>query len=162
MGAAMALESGEWAALAGVFVVILAVLLYNQVRARVSPLEPKSADAEEGATVDSRLSRFAVHDGEVVGETVAIANGQLILKQAGVFKSVPESQAKLAGDEVLIEGDVDWDAARAAGATWLSDSTKGQDDAVTSQLTTSDDVRSPAREAFERRQAQLAGTDSEE
>ncbi len=160
----MALESAEWAAVAGVFAVILAVMLYNQFRAKSAPIQ--AAGAEEEHSVDPRLSRFAVHEGEVVGETVAVEGDRLILKQAGVFKSVPAAIAVLEGDDVQLRGEVDWAKAEADGAGWLESNRKGTDDQVTSDLTKSEDVKAPAREAFEKRQAEAEGgfsaSDSEE
>lgn len=163
----MALESSEWAALAGVFVVILAVFAYNQFRARSTPMQAAAEGEEDGEadSVSPMLSRFAVHDGDVVGETVAVDGDRLILKQVGVFKAVPVAAASLDGDEVRLDGDIDWAAAEAAGTAWLEANRKGTDDAVSGDLTRSEDVKSPAREAFEKRQAELAGdtgADSEE
>ena len=151
----MALESGELAALGGVLVVLVAVLAYNLIRAKTSPLQARpAADGAEEPSVDARLSRFVVHEGNVVGETVAVEGDQLVLKQAGAYKLVPAAQTELAGDELQLRGDIDWKAAEAAGAAWHESNSKGVDDSVSGDLTTSADVKAPAREAFEKRQAE--------
>jgi hypothetical protein len=163
MARAVALQPNEWAAVAGVFVVILAVFAYNQVKARTRPIRAASeADGNEDHSVSPLLSRFAVHHGDVVGETVAVHKDRLILKQAGVFKAVPLAAATLDGEEVRIGGDVDWKAAEKEGAAWLEQSRTGVDESVSGDLTRSQDVRNPAREAFEKRQAETAPASDEE
>jgi hypothetical protein len=171
MERAMALEGSDYATLAAVLVVLLAVLVYNHFRTRHGDTPQPQAAADAAAapkskgrsgpepTVDPLLSRFAHHEGEVVGETVAVEGDNLILKQAGVFKAVPRAAASLDGTEVKLTGAIDWDQARAQGAGWLERSRKGVDEAVTTDLTRSEDVRSPALEAFKAREAHLAGRD---
>ena len=155
----MALDQSQWTALVGVLVILVAIFVYNRMRASQSPIQ---TGTDDDVSVDTRLSRFAVHEGNVVGESVAIDGDQLVLKQAGVFRTVPLAQVEAAGAELAIHGDVDWTAAEAAGAAWLERNRKGTDDQVTQDLTTSDDVKAPAREAFERRQKEMVGSDSEE
>ncbi len=148
----MAIEGGEWGILAGVLIIILSMVGYNHF-AGVRAAGPKKDD---GPSVDPMLSRFVVHDGDVVGEVMAIDEGHLIIKHKGAFRSVPVESAVLKEDEVHIVGDVDWDLAATAGQAWFDGNTKGVDEAVTAQLTTSKDVKKPAREAFAER------TDEEE
>jgi hypothetical protein len=75
-----------------------------------------------------------------------------VLKQAGVFRSVPRAQATEKDGEIVLSGGIDWIAAAALGAAWHERNTRGHDPSVTERLTTSDDVRAPALEAFQRRQ----------
>lgn len=166
MARQVALQANEWAAVAGVFVVLLAVFAFNLMKARNQPIKAQEGEEEEHS-VSPLLSRFAVHRGDVVGETVAVQGDRLILKQAGVFKSVPVAAASLDGEEVRIQGDIDWKAAEKDGTAWLEKSRSGVDEEVSGGLTRSEDVRNPAREAFEKRQAEMAGdgptdVDSEE
>lgn len=139
--------------LALLLVLLLAVVSYNNMKAK----EERQRRDSEGPSHDSDedaagwLSKFAVQGGSVVGETVSIDGEQLILKQAGIYKAVPLSAAKLHGDEVVI-ADVDWEAALAAGSEWHEANTKGKDDQVTSDLTKSEDVKAPALEAMKARQ----------
>ncbi len=104
---------------------------------------PKLAEEEAGIE-DAWLLKFVRHEGNIVGETVAREGDHLILKQAGVFKSVPTALASVAGDEVILKGDVDWAAAVALGTQWHEGHTKGHDPLVTEHLTRSEDVRNPA------------------
>lgn len=122
-----------------VALILLATISYNNMMARQ---ERHRREGDEEAP--DILCKFAVHDGSVVGETVAIDGDRLILKQAGTFKSVAAKLAHIEGDEVHLRGDIDWDASITAGAAWHTANTKGQDDAVTAQLTRSEDVRAPA------------------
>lgn len=64
------------------------------------------------------LGRYATHRGSVVGEVVALTTDRVVLRQGGIHKAVPLSQARLREGDVLIEGDVDWTAAENAGKAW--------------------------------------------
>lgn len=141
--------ANELQILLGVLAVLVFVfLLFKRAAANAAP-------ASEEESVNPMLCKFVSHEGGIVGEVVAIEETTLILKQSGQFKSVPRASAHLHGDEVHLTGDVDWNASLAAGATWKESVTKGIDEQVTAQLTTSEDVRSPALEAFSKRQAEL-------
>ncbi len=142
----MALEGGEWGILAGVLVIILSMMGYNHFAALRA--NAGAGKRDEGPSVNPMLSRFVVHDGNVVGEVMAADEAQLIIKHQGKFRAVDTHLAVLKDDEVHIVGDVDWDAAAKAGEGWFAQNTKGQDDAITAELTTSKDVKKPAMEAF--------------
>ncbi len=139
--------------LAGVTLILLAIVYFNNQQAKLvrergaSPDAPGS-DEEEGDIEDAWLLKFVQHEGGVVGETVARDGDQLILKQAGVFKAVPIAQATVHGDEVVLKGDIDWDAAIAAGSAWHASNTKGIDPLVSEHLTKSEDVKNPALDAM--------------
>lgn len=142
--------------LLGVLFILLAVVVYNNQRARQEQEKggrpvPTGSDEEEGDG-DDLLLKFVRHDGGIVGETVATHGDRLILKQAGVFKSVPLALASVEGDEVVLEGDIDWQDAIGKGEAWHAAHTKGHDPLVTEQLTRSQDVRKPALEAMKDRE----------
>lgn len=145
----------------GVAVIILLVITYNNMRAREEREKPKGQEDEDEGSVSPLLSRFVRHDGNVVGETVAVDDGDLILKQAGVFKAVPRSMATLVDDEVVLMGHIDWDQAVARGTAWKEGATKGVDPQVTSDLTKSEDIRKPALEALKEKEAQESGPETE-
>jgi len=165
----MALGSTELYTVVGVLVVILGVMLYNNAATAKARLRAAAESAPDDAGL---LCKFAHHRGEVVGETVAVDGGTLILKQAGVFKAVPLGQAVGSDGEVRITGEVDWDQAVREGTAWHEAHTQGHDPSVTERLTRSEDVRAPALEAFEKRRtdtgprgadaAGTAGADEEE
>lgn len=162
----MALDTADYGALAGVLIILLAVMVYNQLKARDAKpagagTGPSNSGEDDEHTVHPFLSRFVTHEGDVVGETVSVEGDTLILKQAGVFKAVPMAQAELRGDEVHLSGHIDWDHAQADGAAWLEQNRKGSDESVAGQLTRSEDVQSPALEAFQRREAQKAAESDE-
>lgn len=146
----MAFHGTELFAILGVFVIIVAIILYNNAMARRRTAAKSEEDEERPA--GHLLSRFAHHEGSVVGETVAVEQDKLILKQEGVFKAVPLDMATLERDEVVLQGFIDWDAAKAEGAQWLERNRKGVDDEVTSDLTRSEDVKAPALAAWRERQ----------
>lgn len=132
-----------------VAILLLAVISYNNMKAKEEAQRSPARDEEEDAA--GWLSKFAVQGGNVVGETVGMDGDRLVLKQAGTYKVIPLAAAKLHGDEVHVVDDVDWTQALADGAAWHEANTKGLDDAVTSQLTRSQDVKAPALAALEAR-----------
>lgn len=152
--------------LLGVALILVAVVVYNNLRARQEAAEGPPAlpgpSSEDGASGDALMLKFVRHRGSVVGETVAHDGGTLILKQAGVFKAVPIAQAEVRGDEVVLTGDIDWDEAVAQGTAWQEDKTSGSDPTVSGDLTRSEDVRKPALEALKdkQREAHDAGEDT--
>lgn len=167
----MALEERQMWALVGVLAILLLVLLYTNRMAKQGPTMPRGADdGEEERDAEPFLLKFVHHGGDVVGETVAVDGDWLVLKQAGVFKSVPVDQAEVAGEEVVLHGEVDWDAAIERGQAWRDQKTAGAHPEVSEELTRSEDVRDPALEALQKRKAErearpavpLESDDSEE
>ncbi len=133
---------------AAVVVVIALVAAANRMMSKANPLgEGQAAGDDDGHSVDPMLCKFVAHEGNTVGETVAFDGERMILKDHGVFMAVDRSLATLDGETVVIQGYVDWDAAKEAGASWRAANTKGLDPAVTGELTRSEDVVAPAREA---------------
>lgn len=135
-----------------VLLLVLVVLLFLY---RLFKRAQANAIVEGEESVSPMLCKFVNHEGSIVGEVVAIEEETLILKQSGQFKAVDANLAHLENDEVTLKGDVDWEAAYKAGDEWKAKVTKGVDEKVTANLTTSDDVKSPALEAFNKRQAEL-------
>jgi hypothetical protein len=167
MEPAMALEGAEWGAVAGVFVIILAMMLYNQTVAKRNATTAGAGPADSGkvstgADASTYLSRFVVHEGDVVGEVVAKDGDQLVLKHLGHFRTVPEAGVKIINGEVHVLGEMDWNSAEHRGQDWLERNRKGRDDEVTSQLTASSDVRRPAFESFQSRKREASGVSEEE
>ncbi len=145
----VAVERLQLYTLIGVAFLLLVVLSYNNMMAKQERTRAPAAKPEE--ETGDWLCKFATHEGDVVGESVAVDGDRLILKQSGTFKSVALSAATVVGDEIHLSGDIDWDASREAGAAWHVANTKGQDDAVTQHLTRSEDVKAPALEAMQDR-----------
>ncbi len=130
-----------------VLAILVLVMLYNNSRAKreaSNPMPKLDRQEEERGIEDDWLLKFVRHEGSIVGETFARDGDLLVLKQAGVYKTVPKALATIAGDEVILQGDIDWDAAVADGMRWHEAHTKGHDPLVTEQLTRSEDVRNPA------------------
>lgn len=147
----MATTDTQLYTVAGVLAILFLVILYNNVaamRARSKARQANQPPGHEGP-VHPLLVKFARHEGSIVGETVAIDGDRLIVKQAGSFKAVPVTQAKVEGDDVVISGSVDWAAAEKAGAEWHQ-STRKADAGVSGELTKSSDVKSPALESMRR------------
>jgi hypothetical protein len=153
----MALSQPQLVTVAGVLVILFAVILFNNVaalRARSRARQGASgagagAGAGDGSPVHPLLVKFARHDGSIVGETVAIDGDRLVLKQAGAFKSVPLAQAEAKGDDVVLTGSIDWLAAEEAGRAW-HESRRRADAGVSGQMTRSEDVKAPALDAMRR------------
>jgi hypothetical protein len=148
----MAFGQSEILTLAGVLVILLAVIVYNNVQAMRARVKARAAarppnDEPEGG--DDLLLKFARHEGSVVGETVARDGDRLILKQSGTFKAVLAAQARVEAGEVVLTGAIDWPAAEAAGKAW-HESRRHADEGVSGQLTRSEDVKAPALDATRR------------
>ena len=150
----MAFGPAQVETLVGVLAVLFAVLLFNNVAAMRARSKARRTEAQEGGpggdAVHPLLVKFARHEGAVVGETVALDGDRLVLKQAGVFKSVPAAQAKVEGGEVVLSGPIDWPAAEQAGAAW-HEARRRADTGVSGQLTRSSDVKAPALDAVRAR-----------
>ncbi len=149
----MATSTEQLVATAATAAILLLVMFYNNARARNAPAVP----ANEPST-DPILCKFVHHEGRVVGETVALAGADVVLKQAGEFKLVPRNQIESEGEDLVVKGYVDWNAARTAGSSWLASRRKEADPEVTGQLTRSEDVVAPALSAMRARH----GSDEEE
>lgn len=144
--------------LAAVGLLLILMVVYNQ---RMAGRERQAGNKEDGPSRTDLLVKFARHEGSVVGESVAISGDHIILKQANVFKSVSLDHAQLVGDEIVLTGEIDWDAAVVAGDAWRTANTKGHDPLVTEHLTRSEDVRNPALEALQEREGD-AGADADD
>jgi len=142
----MQLDQDQLLAIAGVVAILLAVVFWNTLQSA----KQRNAPSDEEPTT-GLLCKFAHHNGSVVGETVAITDGQLILKLAGAFRAVPVNLAKEADGDVVLTGEIDWAAAEQAGKAWHESNSRGADDAVGGTLTRSEDVRAPALAAFQAR-----------
>jgi hypothetical protein len=147
----MAFDDRQILTLVGVLVILFAVIVINNVMAARARGRAKAAEASGGGdVVHPLLVKFARHEGSVVGETVALDGDHLILKQAGVFKSVPAAQADVRDGEVVLTGPIDWPAAEELGMAW-HEARRKTDEGVSGTLTTSADVKSPALDAVRAR-----------
>jgi hypothetical protein len=153
----MAFDQTQLLTLAGVLLILFAVIVGNNVSAARSRGRAKAAAGASGTAgaggdtvVHPLLVKFARHEGSVVGETVAIDGDRLVLKQAGTFKSVPLAQAQEKDGEVVLSGGIDWAAAEQAGTAW-HEARRHADAGVSGTMTTSADVKSPAMEAVRAR-----------
>lgn len=97
----------------GVILILLAGIVYNHLQVAKGARGPSKVLASA-----SMLGRYASHRGSVVGEVVAITTDRLVIRQSGLHKAVPLSQARLRDGEVILEGDIDWSAAEDAGKAW--------------------------------------------
>lgn len=152
--APVALDQGQLLTLAGVLVILFLVIVVNNVaamrarsRGASGGLRGQAGAGTSTEPVHPLLVKFARHEGSVVGETVALDGEQLILKQAGMFKSVPRSQAEVQGDEVVITGHVDWPEAATKGAEWHALHRASAIPEVSGTLTRSEDVKAPAMDS---------------
>ena len=153
--ARVALDQGQLLTLAGVLVILFLVIVVNNVAAMKARAQARTgAAAGKGSSASSSsepvhplLVKFARHEGSVVGETVALDGDNLILKQAGMFKSVPRAQAEVKGEEVIITGHVDWPEAATKGAEWHALHRASAIPEVSGTLTRSEDVKAPALES---------------
>lgn len=143
----MDLTQTQLLAVGGVLAILLGLIAYN----RSAAAKGRAAKDADGPAVHPYICKFVQHEGAVVGEVVAMEGDRLILKQAGVFKSVPSAQAKPVGEELVLEGSVDWPAAIRDGTAWHQKNRSGASAELSGPLTRSEDVKAPALEALKDR-----------
>lgn len=151
----VALDQGQLLTLAGVLVILFLVIVVNNVAAMKARAQARpgaasgtgAAEASSSEPVHPLLVKFARHEGSVVGETVALDGDHLILKQAGMFKSVPRAQAEVKGEDVVLTGHIDWPAAATKGAEWHALHRASAIPEVSGTLTRSEDVKAPAMDS---------------
>jgi hypothetical protein len=111
LGVAPAMSShSEWVAALGVLAVFVIGVALNWVLSA----RPKQAQAV------SMVGMYASHEGNVVGEVVAVTSDRVILLQGGVHKAVPKSQSRVREGDVFLEGAVDWAKAEEEGRAWAA------------------------------------------
>ena len=108
-------DTTELATAGGVLLILLAVVFYNHLQVSRGARRPAVRQPLASA---SMLGRYATHRGAVVGEVVGITVDRLVLRQAGTHKAVPLARARHEGDDVVLEGDIDWAQAEADGKAW--------------------------------------------
>jgi hypothetical protein len=147
----VALSDTQMVTVAVVLGILLLVIVYNNIMAARGRPAGRPSSEEEPA-VHPFLAKFARHEGNVVGEVVAVSGGRLILKQSGAFKAVPLAQASEDSGEVILTGDIDWNSALAEGKAWHGKNRAEADAAVSGPLTRSEDVKSPALGSTQKRE----------
>lgn len=114
---------------------ILGALVVAEVAVVASLLRQRAeggdaeADTDDGTDDETEIEPLDLsyaarvvtrEDGETVGESVGLADGQVIVKDADTFYAVPEAKVAESG-EALVAEDVDWDRAREVGDDWADD-----------------------------------------
>lgn len=91
--------------------------LENLARGRGRSLAEMAADDEVDDT--ELISRFVLNtEGDRVGETMTITDGEVILKREDGFYSVAPDAIIEKNGTLLADANIDWDAAREAGQAW--------------------------------------------
>jgi len=110
-------SSDDFLSAGGVLAIVLGGIVYNHLAVARGARPRKSA----ARTPDTMMGRFVTHRGSVVGEVVGSTTDRLVLRQAGVHKAVPLSQAHWRDGELVLEGDVDWTVAEEDGRAWAGE-----------------------------------------
>lgn len=114
-------------------IVVVGYLISLSVRARRSkaPAEagggatqPPLQEDEKRPGEDLLLKFVEDAEGKRYGETVAVEEGSLIIKDGQSFYKAPVEHFEESAQGVLVKGDVDWAAAKEAGEAWRERSTK--------------------------------------
>lgn len=111
-------------------IAVIAYLISLSVRARRRATPPEAAARETPGEEEKRpgedlLLKFVEDsEGKRYGETVAVEEGHLIIKDGQTFYRAPVEHFEKSGEGVLVKGDVDWDEAKRAGEAWRERSTK--------------------------------------
>lgn len=76
-------------------------------------------DAQDVEPLDlSMVARVVTRgDGEEIGESLCVEDGEIIVKGDDGFYAVPQAKVAESGEQLVAE-DVDWDQARDEGGSW--------------------------------------------
>lgn len=89
----------------------------NLARGKGRSLAEMAANEEVDDT--ELISRFVLDtNGDRIGETLTITDGEVILKRDGEFFSVPPDAIIEKDGTLLADATIDWDQARQAGKAW--------------------------------------------
>lgn len=112
-------------------IVVVGYLISLSVRARKGQASAEAGGAETTAEEEEKrpgedlLLKFVEDaDGKRYGETVAVEEGSLIIKDGQDFYKAPVDRFEGSPQGVLVKDDVDWEAAKEAGEAWRERSTK--------------------------------------
>jgi hypothetical protein len=114
----VAFTQEEILSVAGVLVILVGVVVYNNMRA-MRP-RPAAAVNPTATTEQPIVGRYVHHEGAVVGQAVALEGSRVLLRQGNVHKAVPLEQLERVGDELRLMGTIDWMESEREGSQWAA------------------------------------------
>lgn len=116
----MALSQTEILTVAGVLVLLFAVILTNNFRAAKATraLKVTQASADVAPTNKPWLGRYLQNEGDIVGQVVAVEAERVIVRKGALNLAIAKSQVREQGADLGVVGTLDLAAAEKAGAEW--------------------------------------------
>lgn len=119
----MAISQTELLTVAAVLVLLFAVILYNNFRAAKATRAVKAAaeQARGGSVAPADrpwVGRYLQHEGDVIGQVVAVEGERVIVRKGAATLAVPRSQVREQGADLGLTGSFDAAAAERDGAGW--------------------------------------------
>lgn len=119
----MAISQTEILTVAAVLVLLFAVILYNNFRAAKATRAAQAAAATSQTAAASAagkpwVGRYLQHEGDVVGQVVAVEAERVIVRKGATTLAVPRAQVREQGADLGLTGSFDAAAAESEGADW--------------------------------------------
>ncbi|MEK6985974.1 MAG: DUF5749 family beta-barrel protein [Candidatus Thermoplasmatota archaeon] len=116
----MALSQTEILTVAGVLVLLFAVILTNNFRAAKATRALKAAQAGADAAPTNKpwLGRYLQHEGDIVGQVVAVEGERVIVRKGTINLAIAKSQVREQGADLGVVGTFDLAAAERDGVGW--------------------------------------------
>ncbi len=118
----MAFSQMELLTVAGVLVLLFGIIVYNNARAAKATRALAAAKAgmtpEEMSAPKPWPGRYLQHEGDVLGQVVAVEGERVIVRKGATVLSVPKAQVREQGADLGLTGSFDAAAAEREGASW--------------------------------------------
>lgn len=70
------------------------------------------------ANIHGYVGKFVKHDGSDIGESIAVENDRIVVKNSGIFMSIPLEKIVTNGENIVV-GDFDREEALKLGKEWF-------------------------------------------
>ncbi len=117
----MSATSDQLLAAASVLAIVIGIMVYNMLAAARKPTAATAQTGEASASVaapKTLVGRYLQHEGDVVGQVVAIDGEAVIVQKGAHHWAIPKTQVREQGLDLGLVGTVDAAAFEAAGALW--------------------------------------------
>lgn len=116
----MALSQTEILTVAGVLVLLFAVILTNNFRAAKATRALKAAQAGADVAPANKpwIGRYLQSEGDIVGQVVAVEAERIIVRKGATNLAIAKSQVREQGADLGVVGTLDLATAERDGAGW--------------------------------------------
>jgi nitrogen fixation protein FixH len=101
---------------AGVFAILAGVMVYNTLAASRRPI-PAAAAGQAQAAPQPWVGRYVQHEGEIVGQVVAVEGDDVVVRKGAAFLVLPRVAVREQGLDLGVAA-YDAEAVAKAGESW--------------------------------------------